>query len=365
MKLIDRKKLNYIIYLIVVITLIFVAFNIYFTIKIHRQLVEVAESPGRYPPGAFIFDPEIGFDFASNISSPAKDGGFYVKSHKLGFRIAEHDNPVSLIPGGVMSLGCSFTYGDQINSEETFTQLAADRLMKPAYNYGVSAFSYVHAILKARKLKEDGILEKIKPTYLILGCWKGLPDRSRSPFPPTENNKFPLTAAYLTLIDEEPQIQPPLRIEHAFKMVDQYRIEGSRLTFNRFLSIFIKAPEYVYFQLKHNLLHRKKKEGNLESNLSDYMLYDYYFTEIEEIFSPYRTRIIVLYMPIRPNEQVGGALKRAIAKHQEITFVNGSDAIRKHDVPVKDYQTRHPLQSAHKAYAAEIVEKIYKQRRRQ
>ena len=114
----------------------------------------------------------------------------YLSSKKLKYRIGEQEDAVSYQPGGIMSLGCSFIYGDEVNADDTFTQLIADSLELPAYNYGVCSFSYTHALLKAQKLKNEGVLDKLQPKYVILGCWKGFPEQSGSPFPPAAHMAY-------------------------------------------------------------------------------------------------------------------------------------------------------------------------------
>lgn len=355
MRRIKRKQLNYIIYLVSITLLIFIAFNTYFTIQIHNQLAEVASKPGRWPAGAYIYDPNIGFDFASNVSGEIKGGDFYVKSHQFGYRIDKEENPASFRSGGVLSLGCSYTYGDEVESGQTFTQFAADGLRLPAYNYGVCSFSYIHALLKARNLKENGILDKLKPKYVILGCWSGLTKRSRTPFPPTTNQKLPLLTAYITKDGNETTIEPPVRIGNVFRLIDIYRTEGPAMSGNKFFSIFLAAPRYLYQRIKNNKILKNRGRTTFSSKVTDYEIYDFYFTAIEELFSTYDSQIIVLYMPATTNEHPGGALKRAIKDHPEILFVNGLDALDMHQVPSSDYHRTHPKPAAHNAYAKETI----------
>jgi hypothetical protein len=341
-----------------VIVLILVVFNTVVTIIIHKQLVRVASKQGHWPVGAYIYDKSIGFDFASNISGPIENGKFYVKSHQLGYRIGEHEDPDAYRPGGLLSLGCSFTYGDQVNSEQTFTQLAADGLNIPAYNYGICSFSYTHALLKAQKLKDQGVLDKLKPKYVILGCWSGLPDRSRSPFPPMASKKFPLPAAHLTKDGDEVKIQYPMNTEQVFKMVELYRDEGTGMSIKKFSKIFINVPRFIYIYLKNNRLAKKVEGGPFQKDISDFEVYDFYFSGIESLFSDYGAQIIVLFMPVKDNEPPDKALKQAIAKHPGIILVDGLQAIQKYGVASRDYVGIHPKPTAHKAYAQEIVEAI-------
>lgn len=358
MKYLSAKRVKYLVYMLSVIILILAAFNTYFTLRFHHQLSKIASKPGRWPAGAYIYDKAIGFDFAPGISGYIGDRSYYVKSHQLGYRIGEHEDAGSYRPGGILSLGCSFTYGDEVNSEQTFTQVAADSLNIPAYNYGICSFSYIHALLKARKLKKEGVLDKLQPAYVVLGCWSGLPNRSRTPFPPIEARSLPFPTAYLTKENGGPEIKYPIRIRNVFSMVELYRKEGPGLSFRKFARIFFSAPRYLYLFTKYNKLVQDIRSRTFRNDVKDIEVYDFYFSGIKEVFSDDDTRILVLFMPRRSDEKPDRALKEALAKHPEIILVNGLEAIQKYGVATRDYQAQHPQPAAHNSYGREIVHAI-------
>jgi hypothetical protein len=360
MRYLNSKRMKFLVYMVSVIVLILVVFNTFVTIKVHKQLMKTGSKQGRWPVGAYIYDRSIGFDFAPNISGPINNDRFYVKSHQLGYRISETEDPVSYQPGGLLSLGCSFTYGDQVEAEETFTRLAADGLNIPAYNYGICSFSYIHALLKAEKLKDQGVLDKLQPKYVVLGCWTGLPDRSRSPFPPLASKNIPLPAAYLAKDGSDLKIQYPMKTRDVFSLVELYRQEGTGLSFKKFMKIFIAAPHIIYLYVKNNSLAKKLKIGSFQNNVSDYEVYDFYFSGIESLFAGYGSRIIVLFMPNSNNEPPDKALKKAVADHPGIILVDGLQAIQKYGLSSRDYAGIHPKPAAHKAYAEEIINMINK-----
>ncbi len=352
------KKLSYRIYLISVTLLILVIFNTIFALQIHKKLVRVVTSPGRWPVGSYAHDKAIGFDFAPGISGPVQDGSFYVKSHQLGYRIGETQGAASFRPGGLLSLGCSFTYGDEVESEQTFTQVAADSLGIPAYNYGICSFSYTHALMKAQKLKAEGILDQLRPEYVVLGCWSGLPARSRSPFPPLASGQLPLPSAYLAKEGGEVVIRHPIDLQHVFGMVDRYRKEGPGLSAGKFFSLFFAAPKYVFLYLKNNRLAQEVKIRDARKEVSDLEVYDFYFSGIEEVFSEYGTRIIVLFMPNSFDEQPGRALTMALERHPGIILADGMQALQQYGVPTQEYARVHPRPAAHKAYGREIARAV-------
>lgn len=359
MKLLLSKRVKYWAYMTGVIVLIFLVFNMVITLKIHNRLSQAVGKTGRWPAGAYIYDNRIGFDFAPNISGVRSTGSYYVKSHQFGYRIGKHEDPAAFRPGGLLSLGCSFTYGDEVESEQTFTQQAADSLHIPAYNYGICSFSYIHALLKAEKLKEQGILGKLQPKYVVLGCWSGLPDRSRSPFPPLASNSIPLPAAYLAKEGGALKIKYPMDLRDVFDLVELYRKEGKGLSFKKFFRIFFSGPRFAYLYMKNSRLAAKVDSIAKKNQVTDFEVYDFYFSGIEKVFPDDNTTIIMLFMPNRDSDELPDqALIDAVAAHPRIIPVNGLHAIQRYDISVRDYMRKHPQPAAHKAYAQEIVNVI-------
>lgn len=353
----NKKRLNFFLYVLVVLIVILVGFNIYFTVQIHKQLSKVASQPGRWPVGAYVYDPSIGFDFAPNISGLIRDKSFYVKSHRLGYRIGRDEDASNYQPEGVLSLGCSFTYGDEVESEQTFTQVMADSINVSSYNYGVSSFSYIHALLKAQKLKDDGVLDQLKPKYVILGCWSGLLNRSRAPYPPLSGN-MPLVAAHITKNEDGLNIHPAANFNDAFELVKLYRREGPGLNFEKFWKIFVIAPSYVKMFLTMDKSKGAARNKTNNENVSDFEVYNFYFTAIEEVFSSYGTQIIVLYMPNRSFDIPDEALLEALEVHPDFILVNGQEAVKRFGLEDREYISRHPQAGAHQAYAWEIITSI-------
>lgn len=350
----SKKSRNYIIYITCVIVLILIVFNTFLTFKVHNELEKMASKPGRWPVGAYIFDPNIGFDFAPNITGSIVDSSFSVISHNLGYRIGENDDSYDYSPGGVLSLGCSLTYGDEVESEETFTQIIADSLSLAAYNYGVSSFSYIHALVKAEKLKSSGILDSLKPSIVILGCWKGLTKRSRTPFPPLAQKNVPLTSAYIVVDDEGARIEYPTSTNEIFELAKIYREQPEGFGLSKFTKLFFAIPKFAYIYLKNIGIYRNARGFSTKNKVSDYEIYDFYFTGIESIFSD-NTKIIVLFMPIKGNDQPNEDLLKAVADHPNILFVDGLKAVQKYQVPTYEYQGKHPHPQAHHAYATETL----------
>ena len=359
MKLPGSNTIKYFSYLLAVIILILVAFNAFVSFQFHKGIAKSVDNPDRWPVGSYAYDSVIGIDFSSGISARMPNGSFYVKSHQLGYRIGEQEDSVAYQPDGILSLGCSFTYGDEINSEQTFTQLIADSLKLPAYNYGICSFSYTHALLKAKKLKDAGVLDKLKPKYVVLGCWNELPNRSRSPFPPMTSGDLPFACAYFAKCNTGCCVQPPpLNTSYIPEIVELYRKEGTALNFKKFNKIFMLVPQYLRDRMTNTRLQEKLQANSADKQVSNFDIYDYYFTDIENIFAAYNSQIIVLLMSVALDEQPDEGLIGALAKHTQIMLVDGHKGLEKYRVPLSDYVKIHPQPLAHLAYAREAVDFI-------
>jgi hypothetical protein len=146
-----------------------------------------------------------------------------------------------------------------------------------------------------------------------------------------------------------------MKLQHVFDMVDLYREEGTSLNVRKLSKLFFAAPRYVYLYIRNNRLTQEIKMRNLQEEVSDFQVYDFYFSGIEDVFSSYGSRIIVLFMPNSFDEQPSRALKEAVARHPGITLADGLQAIHAHGVSGNDYVRKHPQPAAHRAYAMEII----------
>ncbi|MFA5146208.1 MAG: hypothetical protein WC515_02350 [Candidatus Omnitrophota bacterium] len=310
---------------VLVIGLVMSGVNSYLKVKYMN-----AEDVRHWPEGAFKYG-TTGYEMSPSFSSSMTDGSFFIHSHKLGYRIPRHADGSIIEEGGILSLGCSFVYGYEVEAEQTFTYLAADSLHLPSYNYGVCASSYANVILQLKELKRRGILDRLKPAIIVLGAENLLFERSLSPFLPTGHNGPPLAGPYITRKDDIMQIVDPpsmLRGKHLF---------FPRMLYAEFIKKNYKGPD-----------------------ISPFELYDFVIGAINEIIAPYKMRFIILWMPLGPNDSLDEGFKKVIARYDNITLVNGLDAIRRYKVANEEYSGRHPGPEANMAYAQAIVSALRK-----
>lgn len=321
--------------------------------------------------GCYRYNPKTGFELIPNYednnikptsNSKTTPSFFRIKTHKLGYRIPLSENASKNIPFGIMSVGCSYTFGEDVNAEETFTFLTSNHFNLSSYNYGVSSYSYASVIQQLKYLKENGTLDLLRPKILILGAGNWLYQRSLSPFYPTVNPQC--AYPYISKVNGKLQISYPpdfYSTKHLFNLRNYYfPFTTANLTPKRFFLITQNLPRFLTAWAQNSIIYRNPKVFNkyIASKTTSFELYDFVLTEIEEIVSQYKTKIIVLWMPYYEGDFTDGGLVTAVHYHEGIYLVNGLEALHNYDIKKEDYEFIHPRPSAHKAYANQIIKII-------
>ncbi|MDP8234129.1 MAG: hypothetical protein P9M06_04950 [Candidatus Saelkia tenebricola] len=345
----DRTK--HVIIVVIVIVFSLFTINSYFAIKYLRAL-----GKSRWPEGAIRTNATTGYNMSPSFSSTMLDKSFSICSHELGYRIPMFANNSSIEQGGILSVGCSFTYGDRVEAEQTFTYLTAEKLHMPSYNYGVCSYSYASVILQLNELRQREILDKLKPKILILGAGNWLVKRSLIPFFPTSNDSMHVYS-YITKMGGRIQVSKPPKI-HRIKyhpvLYEDYSMNKRRniiLVFKRFYYMSCIVPGILYVKVI-------KKKYDKKEIINSFELYDFVIAEINKIIQDYGMKFIILWMPYNEEDLLDKRLKRAVEKHKDIILVNGFDAIRKYNVASEEYVNTHPGFQAHDAYAKEIILRV-------
>lgn len=107
------------------------------------------------------FDSLLGWVPKSNIEALDRTTGSPVKTLNHGIRSTGHFQTKS--KKMILTVGDSFTWGDQVANEETWPTYLQQILQTPVINAGVSGYGIDQAILRA-----ESLIDSIKPTHLIL-----------------------------------------------------------------------------------------------------------------------------------------------------------------------------------------------------
>jgi hypothetical protein len=313
-----------------------------------------AVTGGSWPVNSYRYNGRTrNFELTPGFSQRLLDQSSYLKTHELGFRIPVFADRSTLEKRGMLSLGCSFTFGWHVDAEKTFSYIAGERLGLPAYNYGVSSYSYASSVLQLRDLERQGVLDQLEPSVILLGAGPWLVSRSRSPYYPTPD--IQLAYPYIEKKNGEVGIVfPPefISVKHAIGFAtstDYFETDNKRveLTLDRRLLLGKLVPRVLYAKFR-----RKSFRNRLET----YELYRFVIGSIREIAERSNTRFAVLYMPSRKGHRVDEGFLKALREFDDVILIDGIAALKEYGA--EEAVLAHPDEQAHAAYADAIVEQL-------
>ena len=339
-------RIRYTLFMVAWIGLIAFALNTFFALKFHNEFVNRDQGwPGLRRHETIGFENVPGFETQWDT--------YYNKIHDLGYRIGKDDSASEVLPGGILAIGGSFTFGDAVEHEQTFAAIAADALDLPVYNYGVGSYSYASVLLQLRDLEKRGVMDQLAPSIILLGAGNWLVHRSLSPIFPTGG--LPFGYAYIRRHQDELEVHPPpplYSIDHFWKLADRYYPPGSdfkdsSLTLSRFATMFSHAPRVLRARMAGKFTYRPG-----HSDISSEELYRFVVDEIDGVAKKYGAQVVVLWMPFFQLE-IDLALSRSLKL--EHVLVDAGRAIREQRVDRIEYAERHPSVRAHAVYGASIA----------
>jgi|Deesub1362A_J573_1020465.scaffolds.fasta_scaffold07999_1 hypothetical protein len=329
------------------------AFSIQQKLKLIHNIIVYS----RWPLNAFRYNEKIGYEMTPSFSAKMLDSSFHIKSHMFGYRIPMFQDQRSFQKGGILSVGCSFTYGDRVEAEETFTFQTAKLLGLPAYNYGVPSYSYVSCLLQLIDLHKRKVLDKLNPSILLLGAGKWMERRSASPFYPT--NVLQFGYAYLGKEKNQIVIKQPNEVyslKHLFEFRKKYFPEGERTTeftaWRRHLIIVDLLP-----RIKKAL----EDKENFSPEVTPYEIYNFIIPRMYQIASSHNMKFVILWMPGRDRADPSPELKRVLSSYNDIILVNSTPVIKNLPISVAYTEDRHPSAVAHRIFAQMLASAIKEQ----
>lgn len=309
------------------------------------RAVQALTGRGGWPAGAHVPDPELGFRPARNFSGRMINGSFHVRTDQFGSRIPLSARPDAIEPHGVLAAGCSFTYGYELEAEQSFPYAIGHALGIPSYNFGVCSYSYATTVLLLKALERDGTLAKLAPQFLVLGAGAWLEDRSRSPFYPTDS--LPFTYPYLTkqgstaVIARAPSI---IDARHAFDVGDAGERDG--LTHASAMTLAGLVPRVWFARIYRRML----PDPGSQATLADEAMYEFVVGELSAIARRHGMRLAILWLPHHDVEPVNPRLAKVLSTHPDVILIDGNESLRLEQVPPQEFADRHPSAVANAAY---------------
>jgi len=303
--------------------------------------IETSIERNGWPHGAYVPDPEVGFRPARDFSGTMRDRSFHVRTDRLGSRIPANARPDVLEPNGILAVGCSFTYGYEVEAEQAFPYVIGQLLDIPSYNFGVCSYSYATAVLLVKQLEHDGTLAKLAPRFLLLGAGAWLEDRSRSPFYPTES--LPFTYPYLRDEDGKAAVaRAPSIIDARYALAATDSGKGDGLLVPR-----------VWFARMYG---RTLPDPGSQATLKDEAIYEFVLDQLGAVARGHDMRLAILWLPHHDVEAVNPRLLQVLSTHPDVILIDGNEAMRDEHVAAPEFADRHPSAKAHAGYAHHVAE---------
>lgn len=321
--------------------------------KLHSEI-----SGSRWPLGAFRYHEQIGYEMTPGFSSEIRNGLFKICTHNLGYRIPTAQDRTAYSPGGILSVGCSFTYGDLVEAEQTFSYHAASVLGLEAYNYGVCSYSYVSSLLQLQDLRKKGVLDLLEPSVLVLGAGKWLYRRSVDPFLPTTGLRFAF--AHLAKENGNLGIKQPLAelsLKHLFAFRTQYFPKGFRE------SEFTEERRQLLTGIAPTILAAENAQKNWKTDITEKQVYEFVISEMRKISLSEKMRFVVFWLARDTSDLPPQALAAALASFDDVLLVNGAKALVGLGAD-EIRQDGHPTPEAHRRYGL-LLAKMLRQHQQQ
>jgi len=265
----------------------------------------------------------------------------------------------------ILSLGCSFTYGDATYAEETYPYLVGQSLQGTSRNAGVCSYGLSQMLLLARKL-----VPIHKPDILLVQYSPWLVQRAIKPFAPVYYGKLPTPFFYDQ--DQGFALRPPVFTTKIMGLpVDSFRKSSSGLA--DWISFYRKVglPLYLYDDFNMLKYYIYKNIGKVpEPTGSRKQLVKYVYNEIYKVAQQYDTKVVIVVL----GKDAHPVEVKDLSFPAGALLVNAQDALLKR-LPVvnpesyeKEYAhwrgspprvvDDHPNEKAHKIIADTIVSKL-------
>jgi hypothetical protein len=122
-----------------------------------------------------------------------------------GFRVPLDTEDATLGPRPhILTLGCSFTYGDACAAEDTFAWRLADRMGGTALNAGKCSYSLAHMLILGREQ-----IAKFKPDVVVVQYSPWLLDRAMTYYLPAYYGRLP-GPYFASNADGKIEVRPPV-----------------------------------------------------------------------------------------------------------------------------------------------------------
>ncbi|MBN2376500.1 MAG: hypothetical protein JXD22_08870 [Sedimentisphaerales bacterium] len=213
-----------------------------------------------------------------------------------GFRV-----PMDVVQTGkkprpvILALGCSFTYGDAVTAEETFTYRLGQHLHGTALNAGICGYGYTQMLLSA-----EGLIPQWQPDYVIVQYSPWLVERAQSPFAPSYYGKLPVPYFYEK---NGFAIHPPVFLSRLFSVPVEDYLYTPKGLFDYFSFLGSVGFPLLIYDDYHMLLYSVQRLlGITPPPTKDRQALEKYILKyLSDLAAKHHSRMIVLVLDQGPN----------------------------------------------------------------
>lgn len=262
----------------------------------HSLYVGIKAGQHGFVGGLHQADPELGYRLVAGASGHqlmriGDPVPIYID--ELGFRASSASSQPHELSGRplLMTFGCSFTFGDAVPAEQTYTSVSGELLGGQAINAGVSGHGLASMVINARAR-----VPAVRPRYLVVQFSPWLVRRALTEFAPARGWLAPVPY-YVDGADSVEIVPPPFPARADRLAVDRYRTSpAGLLDFLRF-SWQVSLPLYLHDDFNLLALRSKQWLGIAPLPASDpYQVIRSAYQEMADIARQHDARLVVLMM---------------------------------------------------------------------
>lgn len=335
-----------------------------------RQLYIYAKQNRRGWSGS-VFEPDRDLGFRAKAGAPGahtfpigKD--LPMRFDNNGFRVPVNLREKEYKRPYILSMGCSFTYGDACLAEDTYPHLVAQALEGTELNAGLCSYGLSQMLLLARKL-----IPEYRPDYILFQYSPWLLNRSTRRFAPTRFSYAP-NPYFIDTEDGAVDIYPPVFTCYS---VDLSAWRKSPTSYSDFISFCFKVGlplllhddfKMFFFKIKTALSFVPEPSQNQD------IIVKKAYQEIKNLAEKYNSQLIIVGLgnmeedlvipPVLPEMGLNivnshSELLNRLDEKTEYAYCRAYAHYRG-DPPIR--VDRHPNPTAHRIIADSILEAIRK-----
>lgn len=260
-------------------------------------------------------DSIIGFTQKANLQlAQNEDFSYSIFTDELGARISSKDAVTAPKQVDILNIGCSYTWGDGLNNEDTYASILESKTNLKVYNIGLPSYSTVTTLLRFKQFSH------LKPKIVIYGYIDDHLERNIHPCAPTFSPLCRPNAYVKWSNNHKPFIEQPMPIrDRYFKYMEQ---AASPHEFG--------VIDYIW-AFKRDIYSLLKQDWRGLNSLADKDLnnnhkaeaFDLAFNEIQKISQEINAKLIVVAIPYpgapsKPNE----IFHTVLSKYPNIDFID-------------------------------------------